>query len=283
MFSQRKTKPSNNKYYIRQINGGYNAAIQGYPTDGSANVLSNCVGYANGRFNEIIASITGQEGCKYQLVCNAENFVEAAKNQGLTVQTTPVAGGIMVWQYGSLSGADGAGHVEVVEQVNSNGTIYTSGSSYGGAAFFNATRSNANGRWGMGAGFVYRGCIVNPAVSGQQTEFAKTFVTNLYKNVLGRKPDASGLAHWVKQLLSGVPAKTIVRGFFNSQEYLNKRTTNEQFINDLYKGYLNRKPDASGKKYWMNKLYTNGTRWSTMDGFGNSTEFKKILAKYKMK
>ena len=38
----RTEKPSNNPYYIRIVNGGYNGAVQGRPTAGDANVLSNC-------------------------------------------------------------------------------------------------------------------------------------------------------------------------------------------------------------------------------------------------
>lgn len=165
MFTPRKTKPRDNKYYIRQVNGGYNAAIQGYPTDPHANVLSNCVGYANGRFNEI----GGYGKCKYQIHCNAENFIEVAQSLGLIISTKPMPGGIMVWQYGSLSGVDGCGHVEIVEEIIDANTIYTSASNWGGTdekgtAFMNVRRSNLNGRWGLGSGFRFRGCIVNPAV-----------------------------------------------------------------------------------------------------------------------
>lgn len=42
-FTIRTTCPSGNKYYIRQVSGGYNGAVQGKPTRSGANVLSNCV------------------------------------------------------------------------------------------------------------------------------------------------------------------------------------------------------------------------------------------------
>lgn len=169
MFTPRKTKPKDNKYFIRQATGGYNAAIQGYPTDPRANVLSNCVGYANGRFNEI----GGYGKCKYQIHCNAENFIEVAQNLGLVISTKPMPGGIMVWQYGTLSGIDGCGHVEIVEEIIDANTIYTSASNWGGTdekgtAFMNVRRSNLNGRWGLGSGFKFRGCIVNPAVKYEE-------------------------------------------------------------------------------------------------------------------
>ena len=160
-MQMRTSKPSGNKFYITTSKGGYSQCIQGYPTDANANVLANCVGYACGRFNEIIGSM------KYPyLNCNAENFIERAKNTyGLQVVSYPTLGGIMVWQKGStLGGSDGAGHVAVVEKIIDSNTIYTSESGYGGSAFWNSTRKNTNGRWGLGSGYTFRGCIVNPAI-----------------------------------------------------------------------------------------------------------------------
>ena len=160
-FKMRTSKPgAGNKFYIRKANGGYSLCITGKPTDKNCNVLANCVGYACGRFNEIIGSM------KYtSLNCNAENFIERAKSLGLKISSKPTLGGIMVWQKGStLSGSDGAGHVEVVEKIYDNNHIYTSSSGYGSSAFWNSHRYNSNGRWGLGSGYKFRGCIINPAV-----------------------------------------------------------------------------------------------------------------------
>ena len=161
MFAIRRTKPeAGNKFYNNGNNCGYSWCINGNPTDKGCNVLANCVGYACGRFNEIIGSM------KYKtLCCNAENFIERAKEAGLEVVNYPVLGGIMVMQKGAtLSGNDGAGHVFIVEDIYSDGSIYTSESGYGGSAFWNSRRYNTNGRWGHGSGYSFRGCIVNPAV-----------------------------------------------------------------------------------------------------------------------
>ena len=170
-MKQRTKQPKNNKYYIRQISGGLNGAVQGSPTVKGANVLSNCVGYANGRFNEIIndPELEGKtKSFKYQLVCNAENFIESAKKQGLKVSKTPTLGGIMVWQRGAtLHDYDGAGHVAVVEQINKDGSIITSESAWGGFAFKRITRTNANGRWSQADSYTFRGCIINPSVKSE--------------------------------------------------------------------------------------------------------------------
>lgn len=181
----RTTKPtSGNKFFITKSKGGYSTCIQGRPTDSQCNVLSNCVGYACGRFNEIIGAM------KYpSLNCNAENFIERAKNTyGLEISSVPTLGGIMVWQKGTLSGNDGAGHVAVVEKIIDSNTIYTSESGYGGSAFWNSTRRNTNGRWGLGSAYTFRGCIVNPAigkvVAPTPTPSAKKSVDEVAKEVI---------------------------------------------------------------------------------------------------
>ena len=164
----RTTCPKNNKYYIRTVSGGLNGAVAGKPVISGANVLCNCVGYANGRFNEIINNpdLKGiVKAFKYQLVCNAENFIESAKKQGLKISSTPIEGGIMVWQRGAtLNGSDGAGHVAVVERVYDDGTIMTSESGWNAWAFKTVRRSNSNGRWGQSSAYKFRGCIINPSI-----------------------------------------------------------------------------------------------------------------------
>ena len=164
----RTTCPSNNKYYIRSVTGGLNGAVAGDPTIKGANVLCNCVGYANGRFNEIWNDPELQgivKSFNVQLTCNAENFIESAKRQGLKISSTPIEGGIMVWQKGStLSGGDGAGHVAVVEKVYDDGTIMTSESGWASWAFKTVRRDNTNGRWGQNAAYRFRGCIINPSI-----------------------------------------------------------------------------------------------------------------------
>ena len=158
----RGTKPeSGNKYFNTKSKGGYSTCIVGKPTEKGLNVLANCVGYANGAFNETC----GQGKELYNLNCNAENFIERAISRGLSVVQEPVIGGIMVWQKGAtLSGKDGAGHVAYVYDKLSPTKVKTSESGYNNKAFWTATREKGNGNWGMSSSYKYRGCIVNPYV-----------------------------------------------------------------------------------------------------------------------
>ncbi len=181
----RTSKPEKgNKYYITTTKGGWSTCISGSPTDKDCNVLANCVGYACGRFNEIIGSM------KYPaLNCNAEYFIERAKAKyGLEVVKYPVLGGIMVWQKGAtLSGNDGAGHVAIVEKIIDENTIYTSESGYGSKAFWNSTRTNSNGRWGIGSGYTFRGCIVNPAIGKVKALVKTKTIDQIAKEVIAGK------------------------------------------------------------------------------------------------
>ena len=157
----RKTRPtSGNKYFITKRSGGYSTCIKGKPTDKQCNVLSNCVGYACGAFNEELG--LGYE--KYHLNCNAEKFIERAIASGLSVISKPVVGSIICWQKGNtLSGSDGAGHVAIVIEVIDSNTIRTAESGYGSSnPFWITTRKNNNGRWGLNSNYKLRGFIVNP-------------------------------------------------------------------------------------------------------------------------
>lgn len=158
-FTMRTTRPANNKNFITRGSGGWNTCIKGSPRYQYADALANCVGYASGRFNEIINIAREASGCTYTtLNCNAVNFKERAEAAGLQTGSTPRRGAIMCW------GKEGdAGHVAIVERVNNNNSVYTSESGWGSSSiFWNSTRTNNNGRWGCGAGYYFRCFIYLP-------------------------------------------------------------------------------------------------------------------------
>jgi len=223
-FTMRTTKPQNIPYYIRKADGGYSDACKGKPTDPKATVLANCVGYANGRFAEII----GKPCIEYQLVCNAENFIERAMSMGLKISNKPTLGGIMVWQKGStLGGKDGAGHVCVVEKIVNENKIITSESGYNAKnAFWTQTRTNKNGNWGAGSEYKFRGCIINPAVNDgyfingfdYSPVFDPVFYADMYsdlKSTFGT--DANAL--WLHFQLFGMNEFRQASAEFNPQIY----------------------------------------------------------------
>lgn len=162
MFKPRLTKPeSGNPYYNRLANGGYSGAILGSPTDKGCNVLANCVGYAAGRFNEIIGK---PKFVYFQYPPNAEDFYDTAIAAGLEVGTKPQLGAIIVWAKGKTwTSADGAGHVAVVEEIKSDGSIITSESGYGCAnPFWTSHRYRESGNWGQSTAYRFLGFIYPP-------------------------------------------------------------------------------------------------------------------------
>ena len=174
-FVPRMTRPEKgNKYYIRIASGGWNSAIKGKPTDQLCDVLHNCVGYAYGRFNEILKSEPGK--WKLQPV-NAENWISVAKQQGLEISQTPSLGAVMVWQKGAtLSSDDGAGHVAIVEKIISDVEVITSESGYNAKnAWWTQTRSKGStGRWGQNVNYKFLGFIKNPGVSAEAAPVSGT-------------------------------------------------------------------------------------------------------------
>lgn len=186
-FIPRLTRPeAGNKFFITRSAGGWSTAIIGKPTDSRCNVLSNCVGYAFGRFNEILHQLLDSIGisklfkenggtlvnlklnAEMPLLAprNAENFYDVALQQGLTISQTPQVGAIMCWQKGATrSSGDGAGHVAVVEKVISNTEVVTSESGYNcNNPFWTQTRKKGNGNWGQASAYKFLGFILNPAV-----------------------------------------------------------------------------------------------------------------------
>lgn len=165
-FTPRLTRPeAGNKYYIRRSSGGYSTAIAGKPTDKDCDVLSNCVGYAVGRFHEIA------QRPQFDLIdtVNAENIFANAKAHGLKTGDVPTLGALIVWQKGAtLKPDDGAGHVAVVEAISEAGgvvTITTSESGYGCSTPFWTTVRRAPYGYGQDfklLGFVYQPEAVNP-------------------------------------------------------------------------------------------------------------------------
>ena len=164
MFMPRLTRPeAGNKYYITKSAGGYSSAIKGKPTDSACNVLSNCVGYAFGRFHEI----ANRPQMDLFDPVNAENIFANAKQHGLKTGAMPKLGALIVWQKGAtLGSADGAGHVAVVEQILGGGRIVTSESGWGAKSPFWV--SHYDSPYAYKAGYKLLGFVYQPAEQTQR-------------------------------------------------------------------------------------------------------------------
>lgn len=110
---------------------------------------------------------------------------------------------------------------------------------------------------------------------------AKGFVYRLYKLVLGREPDQKGLNEWTNYLTSGQKTGAeVADGFIYSKELTARKLSDSTYVEMLYKTFLNRSSDSSGKKYWVTRLQKGMSRAYVYRGFANSTEFRNICKQY---
>ena len=115
------------------------------------------------------------------------------------------------------------------------------------------------------------------------------FVERCYTKVLGRKSEKNGKKYWVDRIMKAKNTKeealkTASDGFFNSKEFLNKKTSNREFVKICYRTFLDREAEAGGLKYWLDLLDSKKlTKDQVLQGFATSTEFSNIMASYGIK
>lgn len=112
-----------------------------------------------------------------------------------------------------------------------------------------------------------------------------SFVARCYTKVLEREFDEDGMNSWCQSLLDAndkrLHAENVAsNGFFHSQEYLNKNTSNEEYVNTLYRTFLGREADPAGYADWKGKLDAGVNRDEVLYGFSRSAEFAEIMASY---
>ena len=76
----------------------------------------------------------------------------------------------------------------------------------------------------------------------------RDWVTDLYREILRRDPDAGGLDHWAGKADSGASHTDIASDFYSSLESRRTRVT------ALYESLLGREPDPGGLEHWSTRL-----------------------------
>ena len=109
----------------------------------------------------------------------------------------------------------------------------------------------------------------------------RAFVERFYTLVLGRQPDRGGFDNWVTALTNGSYAGgDIAKAFFLSAEYLSQNTTDEAFVETVYRAFFGREADPAGKQGWLNALAQGQSREYVLDGFIGSAEFVALAKSY---
>ena len=109
----------------------------------------------------------------------------------------------------------------------------------------------------------------------------EAYVTRLYELCLERPADPYGHLDWTKRLCRGSETgASAAQGFFFSDEFVNKKVSDEQYVELLYNVMMGRNSDAAGKKDWVYKLKNGVTREGVFKGFADSAEFNNICNSY---
>lgn len=150
-YKKRLTEPSTtDKHWLKKgkVEGALNECIE--IKNGSC--LPNCVGYAWGRFYEI----TGTRPSLSR--GNAENWY--GHKDSYKRGQEPKLGAVICWRKGKAGNqSDGAGHVAIVEEIKSDGSIVISQSSYGGKRFSTKTYKKP---YEIGGTYKFQGFIYSP-------------------------------------------------------------------------------------------------------------------------
>lgn len=109
----------------------------------------------------------------------------------------------------------------------------------------------------------------------------REFVSRLYQKVFGRAGDDAGLKDWTDRLFTGrTTGATTVEGFFESAEFTQKNTSDEQYIELLYEAIFSRTADAQGRQNWLDVLGEGVSRKYILRQFVNSAEFNNLCRDY---
>lgn len=117
--------------------------------------------------------------------------------------------------------------------------------------------------------------------SVQEKSEVKAFCERLYNTCLGRASDDAGIADWSSRLLGKeITGAQAGAGFVFSKEYIDKNTSNVDYVEMLYQVFLNRGADAAGKAGWVDLLNQGVSREFVYRGFAESVEYDGICSSY---
>jgi hypothetical protein len=113
---------------------------------------------------------------------------------------------------------------------------------------------------------VAAGAVDSCAGATMPQQDAQRFVTETYRRLFGRDPDAGGLWAWTASLGQGAPRTAVADAITSSTEYRSR------LVRDVYDEYLGRLPDPAGLAFWVASLAGGGTAAQIAVGFLASDE-----------
>lgn len=185
-------------HWIHTSCGGLNPCIKRWGNS----VLPNCVGYAWGRFMEILGTAPKLS------TSNAEDWW-GHTSDGYERGQIPQLGAVICWRKGVAgNGDDGPGHVAIVEAIHEDGSITISHSGYSAKTrWYTPThRTNSNGNWGQASGYTFQGFIYNPGGGAGYLGCGGSTKDNLsyFIEAVNSKPSESDITTWIQNVKTKV-------------------------------------------------------------------------------
>lgn len=107
------------------------------------------------------------------------------------------------------------------------------------------------------------------------------FVSRVYYIALNRNSlDEDGINDWCGRILGGANPSDVVWGIVFSDEFTNRKLSNEDFVKVMYRTYFDREADEDGFNDWMSQLSNGASREHVVNGFSGSTEFANLVQSF---
>lgn len=104
-------------------------------------------------------------------------------------------------------------------------------------------------------------------VTGIPAATNRSFVQQLYSDILGRTADTTGLNRWTAMLDAGSSRQSVVDGIYNSNEHYLR------MVNGYYQTYLGREADSVGLNHWVKLLHRGVSETVVIRGILASAEY----------
>jgi subtilisin family serine protease len=94
------------------------------------------------------------------------------------------------------------------------------------------------------------------------------YVHGLYRDVLGRAPDTTGLSVWVRHLQAGASREAVARAVWESAEHRGLQ------VDQYYATFLDRAAEPAGRAQWVKSFLIGASELDIMRGFLTSGEYR---------
>lgn len=103
-----------------------------------------------------------------------------------------------------------------------------------------------------------------------------TFVRNLYHELLGRDPDASGQTFWLGFLAAGGPSAALAQQHVMVQDFLSSTEYRAHLVNCFYENFLHRAADPGGQQFFVGQLGAGVDPRVVLGEIVGSTEYANL-------